>query len=510
MKYTQKISFLRILLRYIKHFCFTLLMSSLFLSCSQDMYEHALPVTQQQAKESVSFSDFKRITGWNKFQTKLRIPHYSDNHDHGLQAKTAEGEYEFSDFVIDTSYIRKIVVDDKITYTFWVTPKVIEKRSMFNLMVYKEDDRWDMSIIEFVPSDDFIAKYEAGISTKIEGMIRHVYTSREPSSERRISIWITYYHCTGTGPCADGVCDMCSLCVSSDVIHIGNPGPDFNVIQVIAPTPSSGNDSGGGGISLSNPYNYPFGENFPDPNSKEYLRWKKANSFWNGLSSVVKEWINSNPQNTNEYLDILEELLNANVHDNNTQAAYNMIAGLANGTLISVMPTFKYPINSNYESLYPEFTYLVKEEAQYLRDNKPQIAQIISNLTGLSTIQVKKNLTWGAGPIIVIEDLGNDANGNPYHGKFKPSEPDKIFIDKDLVEYLENYIQTNGEAGSQTTPLRIVLLYSVVLHELTHYSDFSFDQLMQNEGELGLEFEQMYMGGFYEFNENNQVIFIRQ
>ncbi len=470
----------------------------LFNSCSEDVIS---PISADQPKETISFADFKSITGLRHFQNKIRIPHRKSS----ALSKTNDGAYEFEDFDIDTSFIREVVRDDKTTYSFWVTPRVIERKTFFNLAVYKEGNDWNMSIIEFMPSDDFLAKYEAGIPTKFEGGIGHVYST----STSRVSIWITNYHCTGTGPCADGVCDMCNLCVSTDVIHLGDPGPNYSIVQIIAPVNTGNEDQGGGGNTISDPFNYPFGENFPDPASKEYMRWKRASDFWNGLSLSEKEWVNQTERNTNSYLGILEEFL-MSPSTQNKQIAKNLIQSGANGKAVGFMPTFKYPINSNYESLYPQFTDLLKSECMWLRDNKPQLINFIIDLTGLSQTQVKNNLTWGNGPTIVITQLGIANDGTEAKGKFDISQPDKIFIDIDLVQYLENYT-TEADFPQESGKIATLVLYAVILHELVHYSDWTFDQIMQDapEFELGLYFEAQYVGGYYEFDTTNHVVVIK-
>lgn len=69
----------------------------------------------------------------------------------------------------------------------------------------------------------------------------------------------------------------------------------------------------------------------------------------------------------------------------------------------------------------------------------------------------------------------------------------------------EDQVNQNGETN-ETALLRALITISVCLHELVHYADFEFDDIMENDVELGLLFEQYYNSGFLEFDENGNVI----
>jgi hypothetical protein len=127
---------------------------------------------------------------------------------------------------------------------------------------------------------------------------------------------------------------------------------------------------------------------------------------------------------------------------------------------------------------------------------------------------IKNDLTWGNGPEINITQLGLDPTGNPYYGKFNILEPNKIYIDIDLVQQIEalsNILNPTPQQNQQIGFLNALITFSVCLHEYVHYSDFAFDGTMQdNENlELGLLFEEIYLGGYYEFNPSGNVIFIK-
>jgi hypothetical protein len=50
------------------------------------------------------------------------------------------------------------------------------------------------------------------------------------------------------------------------------------------------------------------------------------------------------------------------------------------------------------------------------------------------------------------------------------------------------------------------------MHEYVHFSNFAFDGTMQDHEnlELGLLFEELYLGGYFEFNPSGNVIFIKK
>ncbi len=306
------------------------------LSCSDDSQNTDVTKNPQLEKQGVSFEEFKRATGLKSFKTTMHLPHLNPN---GMQARLSDGSYEFDDFIIDTEYIRKVAVNEKETYTFWVTPKVITEKSFFNLIVYKEAEDWEMTILEFMPSDDFLNKYEAGISTAFEGNVARTYTL----GTGMVTLWVTWYHCTGTGPCSTGVCDMCNQCVTTDAIRVPAAGPEVEVVDVIAPNPSisGGNNGGGFTPNISNPYNFFFGENFPSPGSKGYKQWKRARLFFNSLSEGQKVWVNQTPENTNNYLQLLQIYLD-NPTDENKDWAKAAIAEAAANPEDGFTPT-NYP-----------------------------------------------------------------------------------------------------------------------------------------------------------------------
>lgn len=197
-----------------------------------------------------------------------------------------------------------------------------------------------------------------------------------------------------------------------------------------------------------------------------------------------------------------------------TIESQNMIATIVNsslnGTLITTSPLFKYPIGSNYKILYPNFTGILEDIMPYAFNNNTNLLNIIHELTGVSTEQILEDLKWNLGAEIQIEQLGtHPVTGGEIKGLFNPSNPDVIKIDVDLVNMYETTYDPNNQTA--TGPLQALIIYSVILHELVHYEDFNFDNIMSDHPELGLYFESLFNGGYYEFNPNGDgsIIFVR-
>ncbi len=182
---------------------------------------------------------------------------------------------------------------------------------------------------------------------------------------------------------------------------------------------------------------------------------------------------------------------------------------LALEAFIGGYPFLKYPENDvNYEDDYPALTEVLEVFVPYYsKDNK--MVTIISNLTGVSKSDIIEDLRWGNGPEVHIKQLGKKADGTDIHGEFKPQEPDKIFIDIDVVLAFEALSKVNNPTEEQTKQLQLFngfITFSVLIHEYVHFADFDFDKLMENREELGLVFEQLFNNGHFEIDPNGKIV----
>jgi len=197
----------------------------------------------------------------------------------------------------------------------------------------------------------------------------------------------------------------------------------------------------------------------------------------NDLSqSAQVEILNFIQQNLDENGSILPE---AESYVEEVLEAYN------NETLITAFPLVKYPEGSNYAVQYPKLTQYLKNQLPTVKNNSI-IVNAIQTYTSLSELSIEENLSWGSGPTIRIEQLGNNI-----YGEFrKQNDPNSLYIDIDLVNSMEN---TNP--GSESADSFIFLIGVTILHEFVHYGDYNYNGDTWNyPQEEGLLFEQDVYG----------------
>ncbi|MES2811012.1 MAG: hypothetical protein V4670_00945 [Bacteroidota bacterium] len=240
---------------------------------------------------------------------------------------------------------------------------------------------------------------------------------------------------------------------------------------------------------------YKMYENSQEKNLINYRLFQTFLKYPTISAQIVQEVFIYRDQNlwTQESVEFTEQLMD------------NIITAKNNNTLLTAIPFFKYPLNSNYQTLYPNFSNLLIDYLPYMAT--PEMLSIIHDITGVSTSQIANDLKWGSGAEIQIKQLGVHPIHGEIKGRFDPENPNIIEIDVDLV----NLYETSFNPSDEATPLQSLILFSVLLHELVHYQDYQFDNIMTNNIELGLYFEQLYLGGSYEFNPNGDgsIIFIK-
>lgn len=104
---------------------------------------------------------------------------------------------------------------------------------MYNLVIAKIKDQWETSVFLFT-------KNTTVTNGKLFASIAQVYksvglpVSRISARFQSGFVETTNYHCTRTGPCAGGICDLCSQCVSTTIEFVTVNVPeeyDTNVLQ---------------------------------------------------------------------------------------------------------------------------------------------------------------------------------------------------------------------------------------------------------------------------------------
>lgn len=296
-----------------------LLMVVLILSvfgCNEEVYNIQ---ENQKSTTKVSFEQFKNETGLKNFKTSIKI-NQNQNPNSSL-LRNADGSYELSDFTIDTELIKRLVVEEKVTYTFRIIPKIITNENIYNLTIFKIDNVWKTSILELKPTEQNLIDLKNGTTTEFNGDVKQIYDDSQTATNAIGAKVIIVFHCHG----CTGACDLCSACV-----HIVVFNDPFGLGTQVGPstqggggTPSNnGGDNtnpGGGGNGpndiitnnplYSDPSGYSFDPNLP-PMGTEFIRAKRATEFWDSLTSVAggqQAWASSHP---NDYVTILNNLLN--------------------------------------------------------------------------------------------------------------------------------------------------------------------------------------------------------
>lgn len=320
--------------------------------------------------DEISFEHFKRETGLSNFRTKISINPSLEN----VMARTANGDYELSDFSISTEIIKKLEISNLTSYTFRVFPNEIfseKETSVFNLSLIKKGLNWETLLLEFRPTPANLQAIESGITEQIEGdakilyqgdYVNNTYVSSNEAM-RCVSIVVKTTHCNGRGFCAGGECDECPQCVSYDTTY-----------------PCAGGGGGGGG---GLPPVDPIGGGYPNlavggsgAGGYSTIHWIPINSITNpylenpvvaNVRSLDDDFDNEIPNNPCENLKKListDDLstqspnLKSKIEDVKTFAASSIrkeviysLAKDANGNY----STSNLVISESYNSSKPEF-----------------------------------------------------------------------------------------------------------------------------------------------------------
>lgn len=227
-------------------------------NCSKDQFEEQ--IQNSIDKNTISFEQFKKETGLIDFETTIKIPN-----NQNISARNADGNYELNDFIIDTELIKRLVIQDKITYSFVIYPNEVTDNSIFNLTVFKIDTEWKISILELVPTEQNRIDLENGTTNKFDGVIKKLYDESITTTNLFGSRVIVISHCVG----CIGECDGCNACQTVFFIdeHPLSIASGFT-LEPFGTGNSVPHDSGGGN-NIENPYyqdpsGYAFEPNLSD------------------------------------------------------------------------------------------------------------------------------------------------------------------------------------------------------------------------------------------------------
>ncbi|WP_298151765.1 SprT-like domain-containing protein [Flavobacterium sp.] len=252
---------------------------------------------QQEKKQdnTITLEAFKKATGLKDFGSTIRIPKKSG----GVAARNASME----DFIIDTEFIRQTLVDQKITYSFSIEPKVIKaQRTLYNLIVYYAHGSWQFSILEMKPSFAKFEQIKLGEEVKLDGEISEIYHTDTARGADCSMFSMEIRHCTHTGECRSGECDGCSLCVTYINFKVCRfDTEDYSTATYIEP--ENLNDGGGGGGSTPIiDHEYVFVPNF-SPGNIRAIRAERAGLFYDVLTPEQQAWANRHAENYNAVIN---------------------------------------------------------------------------------------------------------------------------------------------------------------------------------------------------------------
>jgi methionine synthase II (cobalamin-independent) len=177
-----------------------------------------------------------------------------------------------------------------------------------------------------------------------------------------------------------------------------------------------------------------------------------------------KNWLYSS-SNSTEVSNLIDFLQKNRVHGVVAVEAINfakeVVKAGEEGILVSAFPFVKYPVGSNYATLYPKLTEYLKNQLPTIKNNQTIINKIVE-YGDLSASEVKSQLEWGKGPEIQIKQLG------VHYGLFNGNYPNVLNLDIDLINDLENSTPNSRLANSFA-----FLVGVTILHEFVHYSEYT-------------------------------------
>lgn len=160
----------------------------------------------------------------------------------------------------------------------------------------------------------------------------------------------------------------------------------------------------------------------------------------------------------------------------------------------NLSPTFQFPLNNNYATLYPRFTEMVMNLKTFVKEN-PKVMDALEKYSGLTKTQILDHLSFGQGPIINIVEMEGRI------GQFKKENGNKT------LEIRASYIRGLEQAVLQSTKEGTAFLLAVtILHEYVHYGNFT-GKRSEGAYDFGFGFERDAFNVIVEyFNANSVVI----
>jgi hypothetical protein len=220
-------------LKFAKIFFIVLTSVTLLTSC--DAEKELISKSNRNIKKGnseISFNDFKRETNLDDFKTNIKLS--SQNY----LARTADGTYEMSDFDVDIDVIKRLELDNDISYTFRIYPKVIvTPNSFYNLTLHNKDGVWVENIVEFKPTIENFDSLLSGETQELDGKASIIYTSDLSSLNTENDCYMVEIignNCESTNTLSDecAIKKHSTFCFNQDNIILGSESDIYNNTQV--------------------------------------------------------------------------------------------------------------------------------------------------------------------------------------------------------------------------------------------------------------------------------------
>ncbi|MDI9257110.1 hypothetical protein [Flavobacterium sedimenticola] len=270
-------------------FCLVLFMTS----CEKDLYEDKIQDNSYKVK-MLNFKEFKEKTGMHRFDNNIRVQHTIVQSD----GRTIE----LRDFVVDTSLVKEMIAANKTNFSLKIIPleEAANSKELYNLVYEYNNGGWKETVYllkeMLQPTDE--KKYET-----LEVVFDSEDTLNVAGGRFYTCFGETYtFHCTGTGPCATGVCDWCSLCVTRS-IATGLCYQDEGLTSQPLFLANDGMGNGGGAASETE-------SNATDDNCDGSIECSSYNlylQFKLSLNVEQRAYINNNSLESNAILYFLSE-----------------------------------------------------------------------------------------------------------------------------------------------------------------------------------------------------------
>ena len=479
----------------------------------QESWAETVPIIQK-----IHYQDIENLQEYEKIEESLlKYKNY----------QLTSQKSSFTDFTIDSSNIVVTTMGNKVSYTFVVDEEGGSKHFFKNIILQKDEFGQMQTYLATysIPEDVVFTPTDSAYIFKGRLTVSAVENDGESKNSRGLdctSITLTYcnnpYNSDGVyvgyhTHVAGANCINNQYKWTSTKTVCGGSGSDFELDDELI-NENPGHTGGGPGGNTSNP-----GDNFDGDDSLEIdnscprcllitpVLPENCESY-NDLSSMATVMGLSTSERDfilNASCEASGSLFSyyiANQNDPEAIAFLNeAIDAGTDGTLITPFPLFRYS-DSTYINQYPNFTNLIKNYIPELQ-NDILLIETISDLTGVSEDSIKQDLQWGQGPNIVIEELGYQLNDDGEYedifGQFQPENPSQIKIDISLVNLLENISNIENPQQQDVeslNKLKLLIVFSVCIHEYVHYADYDYDNLMEGE-QLALLYESLYLGGYY-------------